>query len=70
MHTNTHDVKTVTVTERNHGHFKVIKVKIVSTVPRWCEDSLKHVKHEVDHEHAFFTDDLNLKVEFQEAEEE
>ena len=70
MDTNTHDVETVTVTESNHGHFKIIYVKIVATVPRWCRETFTHVKHEVKHKHAFFTDDLDLKVEFQEAEEE
>jgi len=70
MDTNTHDVKTVTVAERNHGDFKVIKVKIVATVPRWCNTTLTHVKEEVKHEHVFFTNDLDLKVEFQETEEE
>jgi len=70
METNTHDVKTVTVTERNHGDFKVIEVKIVQTVLCWCKTTLTHVRQEVKHDHAFFTKDLDLKVEFQETEEE
>tara|TARA_R100000234_G_scaffold96004_2_gene64292 strand:+ start:288 stop:497 length:210 start_codon:yes stop_codon:yes gene_type:complete len=69
MDTNTHDVKAVTVTEREHGHFKIIRVLVVATVPRWCEHTLQTVKQELKHEHTFFTNDLDLKVEFQESEE-
>lgn len=70
MDTSTHDVKTVTVTEREHGHFKIIRVTIVATVPRWCEHTFETVRQEVKHEHTFFTNDLDLKVEFPAAEEE
>lgn len=70
MNTQVHDVKAVVVSERMHNHFKIIKVKIVATVPRWCKETFTHVKQEVQHEHAFFTDNLDLKVEYQAAEEE
>lgn len=68
METNTHKVKKITVTENNFGHFKTINVNVVSTVPRYCLTTYRHVREEVETSHTFFTENLDLKVEVEALE--
>ena len=71
MNTDTHNVKKIIVREVDFGHFKTVKVKIIAAVPRWCDSEFKFKEELVEHNHTFFTHELDLEVEFmQETEEE
>jgi len=70
MNTTTHDVKSVTVSEHTHSHFKTIRITVVEEVLVYDEVKRRYIRREVEHEHRFFTDNLDLKVEYEAAEEE
>ena len=71
MNTSTHDVKSMKVSEHKHARgFKTIRINIVQQVLVYDKLQRRYIRRDVEHEHTFFTDNLDLKVEYEATEEE
>ena len=65
----THNVQSVTVTEVKYDDWKTMTLTIVATVVVWCDKTNTHRREPVKYTHTLFTNELDLKFEFQESEE-